>query len=443
MQKRTLLFTAVILLLSRHCIYSQSAEAEEAVITEAEATELLQNEAFGESLDSAETKETEAFPSDITELLDKIQADLAKDATKLTADNSTEALADTVLEAQTTDEASTEETEATADQTATVEYKTLSLPLIEREEIERFRKQYLDPKWTKVLRDSLEQAIDYRLYVRKALEEADLPPELEYLPVVESSYKTTAKSSSGALGLWQFMSNSVKPFLVLNDYVDERLDPWKETDAALRKLKENYDMFGDWLIAIAAYNCGAGAMTRALNKAEVKDFWYLCDHNLIPAQTKLYVPKLLAIADLAINCQYYKLDIPLHEEEYEVLYNERNAIFDYVTVSKAYSISQLAQNMRIATSELKRLNPSFTLGFTHPSLQSSIRLPEGTAQIATEALSKMEPIDFPIKYTVVKGDSLWSISRAYKVTVSQICELNGIKENDILKIGKILYIPSK
>ena len=345
----------------------------------------------------------------------------------------------------------TEPTSGTADEsdapdtdnTPAIEKKPLTLPLPERAEIERFRKQYLDPKWTQVLYNALEGAIDYRLYIRKELAEAGLPPELEYLPVVESNYKTNAKSRSGALGLWQFMSNSVKPFLTLNDYVDERLDPWKETDAAIKKLKENYDIFGDWLIAIGAYNCGAGAMTRALAKAEEKDFWYLCDKNLIPSQTQLYVPKLLAIADLALNCEFYEIDIPSHEEEYEVLYNETNAVFDYITVNKAYSITTLAQNMRIDTAELKRLNPSFVLGFTHPSAKSSIRLPLGTEEIARTALESMEPMEFPIKYTVVSGDSLWSISRRYGCTVSQICELNGIQENAILKIGKILYIPSK
>ena len=338
---------------------------------------------------------------------------------------------------------STSETAEDTDNTPALEKMPLSLPLPERAEIERFRKQYLDPKWTKVLYDALENAIDYRLYVRKALETAGLPPELEYLPVVESNYKTNAKSRSGALGLWQFMSNSVKPFLTLNDYVDERLDPWKETDAAIKKLKENYDIFGDWLLAIGAYNCGAGAMTRALAKAEEKSFWYLCDKNLIPSQTQLYVPKLLAIADLALNSEYFGIDIPDHEEEYEVLYNEANAVFDYITVDKAYSITTLAQSMRIDTTELKRLNPSFILGFTHPSAKSSIRLPLGTEEIARAALETMEPMEFPIKYTVVSGDSLWSISRRYGCTVSQICELNGIQENAILKIGKILYIPSK
>ncbi|MCQ2575121.1 MAG: transglycosylase SLT domain-containing protein [Treponema sp.] len=335
------------------------------------------------------------------------------------------------------------ESDFVAEEEEGIPYIELGLPGVDRPEVEKFRQQYLQPKWTAILVSSLEKGIDYRLYIRKSLENTELPKELEYLPVVESNYKTDAKSKSGALGLWQFMENSVKPFLALNDYVDERLDPWKSTDAAMKKLADNYKMFEDWELAIAAYNCGAGAMKRALAKAEEKDFWYLVDHNLLPSQTANYVPKLLAIADLALNAEYYGIEIPSHQEEYESLYNEANAIFDYVSVNKAFYLKQLAQEMRIDYRELSRLNPSFVLGFTHPSVASQIRLPLGTGESAVEALSKMEPIDFPIKYKVEAGDSLWSISRKYHCTVSQICELNGIKENAILKIGKILYIPSK
>ena len=364
-------------------------------------------------------------------------------------DSITEELPEYIEEDLLPEQEETQGLEEGAPEETAVPRMPLTLPMPENEEetqIERFRKQYLEPKWTQVLYNALESAIDYRLYVRNALAQTELPPELEYLPIVESNYKTNAKSKSGALGLWQFMANSVWPFLTLNDYVDERLDPWKETDAALKKLQDNYNTFGDWLIAIAAYNCGAGAMTRALAKLsqdDTKDFWTLCKKNLIPAQTQAYVPKLLAIADLCINCEHYGIDLPMHEEEYEVLYNEKNAVFDYVTVNKAYSITALAQTMRIDSQELKRLNPSFVLGFTHPSTKSEIRLPAGMQEVAQSALETMEPIDFPIKYTVVQGDSLWAISRRYGCTVSQICELNGIKENAILKIGKILYIPSK
>lgn len=315
---------------------------------------------------------------------------------------------------------------------------------ISKPQVEAFRKMYLSPKWSALLRGYLESAMEYRLYVRKAVQDAQMPEMLEYLPVVESNYKTNAKSRSGAIGMWQFMANSVWPFLTLNDFVDERLDPWKSTDAALKKLTDNYNVFNDWLLAIGAYNCGVGAMNRAIKKAGgVKDFWYLAEHGYLSKQTADYVPKLIAIADLAINSQYYGIDIPDHKEEFELLENEKNGNFDYLTVNKAYSLDQLAQEMRMDTATIKRLNPSYTLGMTHPSKKSEIRLPLGMKESAEDALANLKPVDFPLKYTVVAGDSLWSISRKYKTTVSAICELNGIKENAILKIGKILYIPSK
>ena len=315
---------------------------------------------------------------------------------------------------------------------------------ISKAQVEAFRKMYLSPKWSALLRSYLESAMEYRLYVRKAVADANMPEMLEYLPVVESNYKTNAKSRSGAIGMWQFMANSVWPFLTLNDYVDERLDPWKSTDAALRKLTDNYNIFKDWLLAIGAYNCGVGAMNRAIKKAGgVKDFWYLAEHGYLSKQTAEYVPKLIAIADLAINSEYYGIDIPDHKEEYELLENEKNGNFDYLTVHKAYSLNQLAAEMRMDYSTLKRLNPSYTMGMTHPSKSSEIRLPLGMKESARDALANLKPVDFPIKYTVVAGDSLWSISRRYKTTVNAICELNGIKENAVLKIGKTLYIPSK
>ena len=307
----------------------------------------------------------------------------------------------------------------------------------------KHREQYLSEKWLKWLRQVLEDSMEYRLYVRKVIEEMGLPPELEYLPVVESNYKTTAKSKSGALGMWQFMENSVKPFLQLDEFVDERLDPWKSTQGGLRKLQDNFNQFKDWYLAIAAYNCGAGAMRKAINKAGQSDFFYIADNALISSQTVNYVPKLLAISDICEHADFYGVDLPMHEEEYKNLVNERDGIFDYVEVTKAYSLSALASEMRIDEKTIRHLNPSFTKGFTHPSKKSQIRLPVGTMETALTALENINPITFPFQYKVEKGDSLWSISRKYGVTVKTLCEVNGIEENAILRIGKILYIPEK
>ena len=334
----------------------------------------------------------------------------------------------------------------TVEEEVVIKKKPLSIAseeILNRPDVDKFRKQYMTKKWAGLLHDYLENAMEYRLYVRQQVQERGLPEVLEYLPVVESNYKTSAKSRSGAIGMWQFMSNSVASFLTLNDFVDERYDPWYSTDAGLTKLTENYNYYKDWNLAIAAYNCGLGAMNKALKKSPVKDYWYLVDHNLLPRQTAEYVPKLLAIADLAINSEYYGIDLPSHDEEFEVLENEKNGHFDYITVHKAYSINALAKELRISEKTMNRLNPSFILGITHPAKESKIRLPLGLGKSAETAITKLIPIDYPYKYKVVAGDSLWSISRKYGCTVQEICDLNDIKENDILRIGKVLYIPSK
>lgn len=349
---------------------------------------------------------------------------------------------DTEEDSVTTDE----ELITTEESTTTPTHITFSFvteEILAKPEVEKFRQMYLSPKWSALLYNYLETAMEYRLYVRKAVLDAELPEMLEYLPVVESNYKTNAKSRSGAIGMWQFMENSVYPFLTLNDFVDERLDPWKSTDAALKKLSDNYKYFNDWFLAIGAYNCGTGAMARAIKKAGNSDFWYLVEHNYLSKQTSEYVPKLIAITDLALNSEYYGIELPDHKEEFELLENEKNGNFDYITVSKAYSISQLAQEMRMDVNTLKHLNPSYTRGMTHPAKKCQIRLPLGMEQSAAEAITKLEPIDFPFKYKVVAGDSLWAISRRYGVSVQSICDINDIQENAILKIGKILYIPSK
>lgn len=314
-------------------------------------------------------------------------------------------------------------------------------------EVVYWREFYMSEKMQKVLQNILESAVEYRVYVRKAVTQRshaqhDFPLELEYLPVVESGYKTAARSKSGAVGMWQFMANSVRPFLRLSEYVDERLDPWLSTEAGLSKLHDNYRTFNNWPLAIGAYNCGVGAMNRAIKKAGTSDYWELARSGAIAKQTAEYLPKLIAITDLAENPELYGINLPHHDQEYEELLNAREAAFDYVSVKKPYMINQIAKESGIAEKELRHLNPSLTKGFTPPAIEFQIRVPAGKGQAVSDAIEKIKPIEFPFQYKVQKGDSLWSISRKYGVTVQQLCDTNGIKEKDILKIGKILYIPA-
>ena len=121
----------------------------------------------------------------------------------------------------------------------------LFLTPVEQEDLQKYLKEFQSNFGIQWLTNTLEAGAPYRPYIRQKLEEAGLPMALEYLPVIESEYKTTAKSRSGALGMWQFMENSIDGLLMKNDWVDERLDPWKSTDAAIKKLQDNYNWFQD------------------------------------------------------------------------------------------------------------------------------------------------------------------------------------------------------
>ena len=322
-----------------------------------------------------------------------------------------------------------------------IKYIPLEIPGAEHALVEKHRSHFLKPTSIAWLSSVLDNGEQYRLYVRRLLKEKNMPALLEYLPVVESNYTTRARSRSGATGLWQFMANSTKPFLIHTDFVDERYDPWRSTEAALLKLQENYKTFKDWALAIAAYNCGAGFLSRLLKKNPGKDFWFLAEQNLLSEQTANYVPKLLAIADIATNAKYYNISLPnaLNDEGEPV--NPRAGFFDYVSANGSISIRRLAQEMRIDEALLLSLNSALIRGITPPKQVWNIRVPEGMASSAKEALNVITAFTFQAKHTVQKGESLWAIAKAYNISLKSLCEANNISEKSILSVGKILYIP--
>jgi membrane-bound lytic murein transglycosylase D len=228
----------------------------------------------------------------------------------------------------------------------------------ENELVNNWRNTYSGRFGYQKLYDILDSATDYRFYVRQKLAENNMPACLEYLPVVESEYKPTARSRSGAAGLWQFMENSTMNYLVRDGVVDERYDPWKSTDAALKKLQANYRQFGDWYLALAAYNLGAGALQRAVDKGGEADYWQLADAGLLKAQTVNYVPKLLAIADLVMNADYYGLIFPDIPPNYEPLLAPGKTIaYRVVSGDTLWAISRRHNISIPELCELNKLDP--------------------------------------------------------------------------------------
>lgn len=264
-------------------------------------------------------------------------------------------------------------------------YRELDLPGAWRPEVEPYRRRWLAAWGQAELKAILENGAKYRHYVRRRLQEEGLPSCIEYIPVIESSYKPLAKPASGkSVGLWQFMENSIENYLVKNEWLDERRDPWKSTDAAIKKLKANYNQFGDWLLAIAAYNCGAGAVRRALKKTPQKTFWALSERGLIPDHAIAYVPNLLAVSDIAQNSFWYGVDLPqaFFDAESYSPYDD----FDYLKVNGAVSLRALANETRMAPNILLELNPALIHEATPPGQEYELRLPSGTRAAVQDAI---------------------------------------------------------
>ncbi len=174
-------------------------------------------------------------------------------------------------------------------------------------EIGRYIELYSGPAGLNYISRSLRAGLPYRDFIVQQLEARRMPRELYYLALIESNFDATAVSRSGAVGLWQFMENSVEEWMVINAEVDERRDFYRSTHAALEKLSWNFTVLEDWLLAIAAYNAGLGHVRRAIESAGTRDYWRLAGAGLLPDQTVDYVPKFLAIAWIAEHGGRYGL----------------------------------------------------------------------------------------------------------------------------------------
>ena len=285
-------------------------------------------------------------------------------------------------------------------------------------------------KW---LAGVMERAKPYRPYIRRMLKENDMPLCLEYLPVIESNYNCRAVSKSGATGLWQFMENSIKGLLTKNEWVDERMDPWLSTDAALKKLRDNYNYYKDWGLALAAYNMGLGGLNRIIKSSGKTTVWELIDGGFLRTETKNYFPKFLAIADLITNADYYQLELPPYEED---------AGYDFITLTifLQVNLDQFAAESGISYETIKTLNPALLYPVTPYNSEYKLRIPAARREEAENALAKLKVYSADI-YTVKKGDTLWGISRRYGITVDELCNANNITGKEILRIGTMLFVP--
>jgi len=294
----------------------------------------------------------------------------------------------------------------------------------------------------------------------EALAKYDLPMELKYLPIIESALNPGANSSASAVGLWQFMYSTGKMYkLEISTFVDERRDPLKATDAAARYLRDLYNIYQDWHLVIAAYNCGPGNVNKAIKRSgDAKDYWKI--YYRLPKETRGYVPAFIA-ANYVMNF-YQSHNILPKSPDFPI-------ITDTLMVNDYLHFNQISETIGIPIEQIRSLNPQYRRDIIPASKEKSysLVLPQDqiSAYLENEAIihehrraeffpnnqiinpqnnfASHSPSDIKgrdkVLYTVKSGDNLGIISAWFRVRTSDLRYWNNIKKN-FLKAGQKLYI---
>lgn len=311
-----------------------------------------------------------------------------------------------------------------------------------------------------LVENMLGMSLYYMPIFEQALEREGMPLELKYLPIIESALNPDAVSRAGATGLWQFMLGTAKTLgMEVNSIVDLRRDPYTSSQYAAKYLKQLYNIYNDWSLAIAAYNCGPGNVNKALRRAggdEPKDFWAI--YHYLPRETRGYVPAFIA-ANYVMT--YYR------QHNISPALARRPLITDTIHVTKRVHLQQIADVLRIPIEEIRILNPQFRrdiipgdikpYALTLPSKQVSCYIMSEDSIVSHNAplyarRDVVEPTDIYastgdyetrtiVKYHKVrKGENLSKIARRYGVSVADLRKWNGIRRKGGVKRGQSLRI---
>ena len=270
--------------------------------------------------------------------------------------------------------------------------------------------------------------------ISRILKEEGVPQDLIYLAQAESGFQPLALSRAGARGMWQFMAASGELYgLQRSWWVDERQDPEKATRAAARHLKDLYNQFGDWYLAMAAYNSGASTVQHAVERTGYADFWELYRRGVLPQETRNYVPIILAVTIMAKNPEQYGLERVAPDPAPQM---------DQVTIDYPVDLRLVAECVDTSVNYLQELNPSL-LRMTTPKDQSfTLNLPAGSREKYENAMAAIPP-DMRTwwrYHRVEYGDTLASIARKYHTSPSSIAEANSLTGDEV-KVGSKLIIP--
>jgi membrane-bound lytic murein transglycosylase D len=285
------------------------------------------------------------------------------------------------------------------------------------------------------LKASLERAGKYQDMIFKDLQAAGVPRDLIYLAVAESGFQPqVVNRHSGAGGMWQFMPFQGAYGLERNGWFDERFDPEKSSLAYARYMKELYNQFGDWYLAMAAYNWGPGNVQRAVMKTGYADFWELYKRNVLPTATKNYVPGIIAAAIMAKNPKQYGL---------EGLVPEPPALSDTVSVDYAVDLRLVADLTDVSLGEIVSLNPSLLRMTTPRDEDFDLHVPPGTRDVYLKRVAAIpEEKRTSWRFHVVHpGESLDSIASSFHDRPTEIASANNLDANASVNAGDGLVVP--
>jgi membrane-bound lytic murein transglycosylase D len=309
------------------------------------------------------------------------------------------------------------------------------LPLTVNDQVLSFLNFFQTPRGRAIVETGLRRAGRYREMISRVLREEGLPQDLIYLAQAESAFQPLALSRAGARGIWQFVAYRGQQYGLRHTWwIDERQDPEKATHAAAQHLRDLYKLYGDWYLAMAAYNCGPGNVQKGIERTGYADFWELYKRNVLPRETKNYVPIIIALTLIAKDAAHYNIQVE----------PEAAVPSDVVKPGRAIDLRLVAETIDVDAETLRSLNPSLLRLTTPDDPSFELHLPPGTAQKFSAEIADIPPDKWVSwrRHRVGTGETLTSIAKKYRVTAAAIADANSLERNIALDAGEKLIIPA-
>jgi membrane-bound lytic murein transglycosylase D len=309
------------------------------------------------------------------------------------------------------------------------------LPLTVNDTVASYLNFFQTPRGRAIVENGLRRSGRYQQMIARVLSEEGVPQDLIYLAQAESAFQPLALSRAGARGIWQFVQWRGNEYgLKRSWWVDERLDPEKATRAAAQHLRDLYGLFGDWYLAIAAFNCGPGNVQKGVERTGYADFWELYKRNVLPRETKNYVPIILALTLIAKDAAHYGIAVE----------PDQPVESDIVKPGRAIDLRLVAETIDVDVATLRALNPALLRMATPEDPNFVLYLPKGTSEKFSAEIADI-PADKWVswrRHRVESGDTLTSIAKKYRVTPAAIADANDLDRAEALTPGEKLIIPA-